>query len=154
MHELASDHAGTLDGQTSGVAHVKEIVKYYAQRRGVLTFAPASSTACQDVPRTQGNQLRALPGYGPDIARNRAEAQQLMRKAGYGPDNPSTSTNNSPATRPSWNVTIRASPSIWDRFGREPVSGSAFHNAVSDWQARKSLSQERDRWFESGSLQR
>jgi len=120
----------------------------------VLTFAPASSTACQDVPRTQGNQLRALPGYGPDIARNRAEAQQLMRKAGYGPDNPSTSTNNSPATRPSWNVTIRASSSIWDRFGREPVSGSAFHNAVSDWQARKSLSQERDRWFESGSLQR
>jgi hypothetical protein len=88
VHELASDHAGTLDGQTSGVAHVKEIVKYYAQRRGVLTFAPASSTACQDVPRTQGNQLRALPGYGPDIARNRAEAQQLMRKAGYGPDNP------------------------------------------------------------------
>ena len=88
MHELTSDHAGTLHGQTSGVAHVKEIVKYYAQRRGVLNFAPVSSTACQDVPRTQGNQLRALPGYGPDIARNRAEAQQLMRKAGYGPDNP------------------------------------------------------------------
>ena len=34
------------------------------------------------------DQLRALPGYSPDIARNRAEAQQLMRKAGYGPDNP------------------------------------------------------------------
>src|SRR5215831_14785067 len=29
------------------------------------------------------DQLRALPGYGPDIAKNRAEAQQLMRKAGY-----------------------------------------------------------------------
>ena len=40
------------------------------------------------MPRTQGNQLRALPGYGPDIARNRAAAQQLMRKAGYGPNNP------------------------------------------------------------------
>ena len=79
VHELASDHAGTLDGQTSGVAHVKEIVKYYAQRRGVLTFAPASSTACQDVPRTQGNQLGALPGYGPEIAKNRAEARQLMQ---------------------------------------------------------------------------
>src|SRR5215831_3195736 len=36
------------------------------------------------------DQLRALPGYDPDIARNRAEAQQLMRKAGYGPDNPLT----------------------------------------------------------------
>ena len=79
VHELASDHAGTLDGQTSGVAHVKEIVKYYAQRRGVLNFAPVSSTACQDVPRTQGNQLGALPGYGPEIAKNRAEARQLMQ---------------------------------------------------------------------------
>ena len=65
VHELASDHAGTLDGQTSGVAHVKEIVKYYAQRRGVLTFAPASSTACQDVPRTQGNQLGGIAWLWP-----------------------------------------------------------------------------------------
>ena len=32
--------------------------------------------------------LQALPGYGPDIAKNRAEAQKLMRKAGYGPDSP------------------------------------------------------------------
>jgi hypothetical protein len=29
VHELASDRAGTLDGQTGGVAYVKEIVKYY-----------------------------------------------------------------------------------------------------------------------------
>ena len=31
--------------------------------------------------------LQALPGYGPDIAKNRAEAQKLMQKPGYGPDN-------------------------------------------------------------------
>ena len=30
--------------------------------------------------------LRTLPGYDPDIAKNRAEARELMQKAGYGPD--------------------------------------------------------------------
>jgi hypothetical protein len=30
--------------------------------------------------------LRTLPGYGPDIAKNRAEARELMERAGYGPD--------------------------------------------------------------------
>ena len=32
-------------------------------------------------------RLRALPGYDPDVAKNRAEARKLMEKAGYGPDN-------------------------------------------------------------------
>ena len=66
-------------GRPAASRTLKEIVKYYAQRRGVQTFAPASSTACQDAARTQGNQLRALPGYGPDIARNRAEASAECR---------------------------------------------------------------------------
>jgi peptide/nickel transport system substrate-binding protein len=30
--------------------------------------------------------VRALPGYGPDVAANRAEARKLMEKHGYGPD--------------------------------------------------------------------
>ena len=30
--------------------------------------------------------LRTLPGYGPDIAKNRAEARKIDAKAGYGPD--------------------------------------------------------------------
>jgi peptide/nickel transport system substrate-binding protein len=30
--------------------------------------------------------LRTLPGYGPDISNNRAEARKLMEQAGYGPD--------------------------------------------------------------------
>ena len=30
--------------------------------------------------------LRALPGYGPDVARRRADARQIMEKLGYGPD--------------------------------------------------------------------
>jgi peptide/nickel transport system substrate-binding protein len=32
------------------------------------------------------NIYNAVPGYGPDIAKNRAEARELMKKAGYGPD--------------------------------------------------------------------
>src|SRR5207249_4146533 len=31
--------------------------------------------------------LRKLPGYGPDVARNRAEARDMMQKLGFGPDN-------------------------------------------------------------------
>ena len=31
--------------------------------------------------------LKTLPGYGPDIEKNRAEARALMRKAGFGPEN-------------------------------------------------------------------
>jgi peptide/nickel transport system substrate-binding protein len=31
--------------------------------------------------------LQTLPGYGPDVKKNREEAQALMRSLGYGPDN-------------------------------------------------------------------
>jgi len=30
--------------------------------------------------------LRALPGYNPDVAKNRAEAKKIMERLGYGPD--------------------------------------------------------------------
>src|SRR5258707_11180774 len=30
--------------------------------------------------------LRSLPGYNPDVAKNRAQAQDIMKKLGYGPD--------------------------------------------------------------------
>jgi peptide/nickel transport system substrate-binding protein len=30
--------------------------------------------------------LHSLPGYGPDVAKNRTEAREIMRKLGYGPD--------------------------------------------------------------------
>ena len=30
--------------------------------------------------------LHALPGYGPDVQKNRAEARDIMKKLGYGPD--------------------------------------------------------------------
>jgi len=30
--------------------------------------------------------LQTLPGYGPDVEKNRAEAREIMKKLGYGPD--------------------------------------------------------------------
>jgi peptide/nickel transport system substrate-binding protein len=33
-----------------------------------------------------GEMLMTLPGYGPDIGKNREEARKIMEKAGYGPD--------------------------------------------------------------------
>jgi peptide/nickel transport system substrate-binding protein len=30
--------------------------------------------------------LQTLPGYGPDVTKNRAEAREIMKKLGYGPD--------------------------------------------------------------------
>ncbi|MBV9017684.1 MAG: ABC transporter substrate-binding protein [Alphaproteobacteria bacterium] len=34
------------------------------------------------------DMLKTLPGYDPDIEKNRTEARQIMQKLGYGPDNP------------------------------------------------------------------
>jgi peptide/nickel transport system substrate-binding protein len=34
------------------------------------------------------DMLQKLPGYSPDIEKNRAEARQIMQKLGYGPNNP------------------------------------------------------------------
>jgi peptide/nickel transport system substrate-binding protein len=46
--------------------------------------------------------LRTLPGYGPDVAKNRAEARNIMQKLGYGPDKRlavTVSTRNVPGYR-------------------------------------------------------
>jgi peptide/nickel transport system substrate-binding protein len=46
--------------------------------------------------------LQTLPGYGPDVAKNRSEAREIMRKLGYGPDKRlavTVTTRNAPAYR-------------------------------------------------------
>jgi peptide/nickel transport system substrate-binding protein len=46
--------------------------------------------------------LQTLPGYGSDIAKNRAEAREIMKKLGYGPDKRlavTLTTRNAPAYR-------------------------------------------------------
>ena len=35
----------------------------------------------------QPEMLNSLPGYDPDVQKNRAEARQIMQTLGYGPDN-------------------------------------------------------------------
>jgi peptide/nickel transport system substrate-binding protein len=34
------------------------------------------------------DQLKDLPGYDPDVAKNRAQARQIMEKLGYDSNNP------------------------------------------------------------------
>jgi peptide/nickel transport system substrate-binding protein len=46
--------------------------------------------------------LQTLPGYGSDVAKNRAEAREIMKKLGYGPDkrlSVTLTTRNAPAYR-------------------------------------------------------
>jgi len=45
--------------------------------------------------------LQKLPGYDPDIAKNRAEARKIMEKLGYGP-NKHLETKVSTRNIPSW----------------------------------------------------
>src|SRR5262249_37673968 len=50
--------------------------------------------------------LKTLPGYAPDGAKNRAEAQQIMQKLGYGPD------RRLPVTVPPRNVAAYRDPAV------------------------------------------
>jgi hypothetical protein len=34
------------------------------------------------------DRLKLLPGYDPDVQKNRTEARKIMQQLGYGPDNP------------------------------------------------------------------
>ena len=45
--------------------------------------------------------LKTMPGYDPDVAKNRAEARKIMQKLGYGPDKPLV-TKISTRDIPSW----------------------------------------------------
>jgi peptide/nickel transport system substrate-binding protein len=47
------------------------------------------------------DMLKTLPGYDPDVAKNRAEAKKIMEKLGYGPDKPLV-TKISTRDIPSW----------------------------------------------------
>ena len=49
-------------------------------RRRVAGCRPRASGACRP------SCMQKLPGYDPDVAKNRAEARKIMEKLGYGPD--------------------------------------------------------------------
>ena len=44
--------------------------------------------------------LQTLPGYDPDVAKNRAEARKIMERLGYGPDKRLASRSRRATSRP------------------------------------------------------
>jgi peptide/nickel transport system substrate-binding protein len=68
--------------------------------------------------------LATLPGYDPDIAKNRAEARNIMEKMGYGPDNRlalTLSSRNIPAYRQPAVILIDQLKEIYIDAVLEPV---------------------------------
>ena len=68
--------------------------------------------------------LATLPGYDPDIAKNRAEARKIMEKLGYGPDNRlalTLSSRNIPAYRDPAVILIDQLKEIYIDAVLEPV---------------------------------
>src|SRR5260370_41963888 len=60
--------------------------------------------------------LATLPGYGPDVAKNREEARKLMEKHGYGPDKRlqvQVGTRNDPQFRHHGGLTIDQSKPVY-----------------------------------------
>jgi peptide/nickel transport system substrate-binding protein len=61
-------------------AFIKILFEGQADIGGTMLPAPAGLWS---MPK---EMLETIPGYGPDVEANRAEARKLMEKAGYGPD--------------------------------------------------------------------
>ncbi|MEO6781807.1 MAG: ABC transporter substrate-binding protein, partial [Bradyrhizobium sp.] len=61
-------------------AFIKILFEGQADIGGTMLPAPAGLWS---MPK---DMLETIPGYGPDVEANRAEARKLMAKAGYGPD--------------------------------------------------------------------
>jgi len=83
---LAIDRQAFVEIITDGVGHVG------------ATMLPPPEGVWGMPPET----LRTLPGYDPDVAKNRAEARRIMEKLGYGPSHhleTKLSTRNIPAWR-------------------------------------------------------
>jgi peptide/nickel transport system substrate-binding protein len=77
-------------------AFVETIAQGEGEIGGVLQPPPAGLWGMPP------EQVQKLPGYGPDIDKNRTEARAIMQKLGYGPDKPlkiKVSTRNLPLYR-------------------------------------------------------
>jgi peptide/nickel transport system substrate-binding protein len=74
--------------------------------------------------------LDKLPGYGPDVSANRAEAREIMKKLGYGPDNPmkiKVSTRDIPPYRDPAVILIDQLKEIWIAGDLEPVDTAQWY---------------------------
>jgi peptide/nickel transport system substrate-binding protein len=77
--------------------------------------------------------LEKLPGYGPDIAKNRAAARAIMTKLGYGPDhhlNVKVSTRDIPPYRDPAVILIDQLKQIWIDGELEPVDTTQWYPKV------------------------
>src|SRR5215471_18920602 len=79
------------------------------------------------------DELQKLPGYDPDVAKNRAEARNLMQKLGYGPDRrlPITvSTRNLPPYRDPAVILIDQLMEIYIDGVLEPVDTTQWYPKI------------------------
>ncbi len=78
--------------------------------------------------------LRSLPGYDPDIAKNRAAARAIMEKAGYGPDKRlalTVSTRNIPAYRDPAAILISQLREIYMDPELDPVDTTQWYPKIT-----------------------
>jgi peptide/nickel transport system substrate-binding protein len=77
--------------------------------------------------------LKTLPGYDPDVAKNRAEAKQIMQKLGYGPDKRialTVSTRNIPPYRDAAVILIDHLKEIYLDGTLEPIDTTQWYPKI------------------------
>jgi peptide/nickel transport system substrate-binding protein len=77
--------------------------------------------------------LQKLPGYDPDVARNRAEGRKIMQKLGYGPDHRlpvKLSTRNIPAYRDPAVILLSQLREVYIDAELEPVDTTQWYPKV------------------------
>ena len=78
--------------------------------------------------------LQTIPGYGPDAAKNRAEAREIMKKLGYGPDKRlelKISTRNVPTFRDPAVILIDQLKEIYVDGVLETIETANWHSKVT-----------------------
>src|SRR6266700_1121076 len=78
--------------------------------------------------------LQTIPGYGPDVAKNRTEAREIMKKLGYGPDKRlaiKVSTRNVPSFRDPAVILIDQLKEIYVDGELETIESANWHSKVT-----------------------
>ncbi len=78
--------------------------------------------------------LQTIPGFGPDVAKNRAEAREIMQKLGYGPDKKlevKVSTRNVPSFRDPAVILIDQLKEIYVDGVLETIESANWHSKVT-----------------------
>lgn len=86
--------------------------------------------------------LEQLPGFGSDIAKNRAEAQKIMKELGYGPDKPlkiKVATRNIAIYRDPAVILIDQLKQIYIDAELEPIDTTIWYNKIQQKQYQVGL---------------